>query len=104
MKIRVTPSNGSFSSNEENINVEDVPDAVTYVKPPSKKPLTIYNLLYSLKKDKRFELKEMFQQNISKFATFYVKEKTDSFLFFNEIFFLQLKKIHKYMTFVFHLL
>ena len=48
MHGRVAPSNGSSSSNEENINVEDVPDAVTYVKPPSKKPFTIYNLLYNL--------------------------------------------------------
>ena len=45
MHIRVEPSNRSSFSNEENINVEDVPDAVTYVKPPSKKPIFIYNLL-----------------------------------------------------------
>ena len=38
MHIRVAPSNRSSSSNEENINVEDVPDAITYVKPPSKTP------------------------------------------------------------------
>ena len=72
MHLRVAPSNGSSSSNEENINVEDVPDAVTYVKPPSKKPFNIYNLLYTLKKDKRFALNKMFQENISKFAIFYV--------------------------------
>ena len=71
MHVRVAPSNGSSSSNEENINVEDVPDAVTYVKPPSKKPFIIYNLLYNIKKYKRFALKEMFQENISKFAIFY---------------------------------
>ena len=50
MHVKVAPSNGSSSSNEENINVEDVPDAVTYVKPPSKKPFNIYDLLYTLKK------------------------------------------------------
>ena len=49
MHIRVEPSNRSSFSNEENINVEDVPDAITYVKPPSKKPFNIYNLLYTLK-------------------------------------------------------
>ena len=38
MHIRVEPSNRSSFSNEENINVEDVPDAITYVKPPSKIP------------------------------------------------------------------
>ena len=31
MHIRVEPSNRSSFSNEENINVEDVPDAITYV-------------------------------------------------------------------------
>ena len=46
MHVKVAPLNGSSSSNEENINVEDVPDAVTYVKPPSKKPIFIYNLLF----------------------------------------------------------
>ena len=46
MHVKVAPLNGSSSSNEENINVEDVPDAVTYVKPPSKKPFIIYNLLF----------------------------------------------------------
>ena len=72
MHIRVEPSNRSSFSNEENINVEDVPDAITYVKPPSKKPFIIYNLLYNLKKYKRFALNKMFQENISKFAIFYV--------------------------------
>ena len=44
MHIRVAPSNRSSSSNEENINVEDVPDAVTYVKPPSKKTQGFFHL------------------------------------------------------------
>ena len=66
MHVKVSPSNGSSSSNEENINVEDVPDAVTYVKPPSK--------------------------------------KTQGFFIFQLKSFFQFKKIHKYMTFVFHLL
>ena len=48
MHVKVAPSYRYSSSNEENINVEDVPDAITYVKPPSKKPFTIYNLLYNL--------------------------------------------------------
>ena len=43
MHIRVEPSNRSSFSNEENINVEDVPEAAAYVKPPSKKPFIIYN-------------------------------------------------------------
>ena len=34
MHVKVAPSNGSLSSNEENVNVEDVPEAATYVKPP----------------------------------------------------------------------
>ena len=46
MHVKVAPSYRYSSSNEENINVEDVPDAVTYVKPPSKKPFIIYNLLF----------------------------------------------------------
>ena len=59
MKVRVEPSNGSESSNAENINDENVPEAANYVKPPSKKPFIIYNLLYNLKKYKRFALNKM---------------------------------------------
>ena len=39
MKVRVTPSNEFLSSNEENINEEDIPGAANYRKPPSKNPL-----------------------------------------------------------------
>ena len=95
MKVMVAPSNWSEYSNEEN-----VPEAVNYVKPPSKKPFIIYNLLYTLKKDKRFALNKMLQKTILKFSTFYVYFINTGVFFVSSI----LKKIHKYMTKLFHLL
>ena len=73
MKVRVTPSNRSLSSNEENFNEEDIPGAANYRKPPSKNPLC--RIYFTLLKEKRFALNKMFQQNISKLYFMYKKTK-----------------------------
>ena len=41
MTVRVAPSNGPESSNTENFDDENVPEAANYVKPPSKKSFII---------------------------------------------------------------